>query len=98
MTDCIEALLVLVLLCRNEMEEMGRLYYQLYSRYMLHSNVLTQWAKIKKSVLVDGSMFIAKRIEMNLLHILNLELTKLKLLPIKTTLHTVRLFVVVVRG
>ena len=41
----------------------------------------TQWAKIKKSVLVEGrtgSMFIAELIEMNLLHILNLELTKLK--------------------
>ena len=44
------------------------------------SNSNTQWAKIK-SVLVEGrtgSMFIAKRIEMNLLHILTLELTKLK--------------------
>ena len=40
MADCVEALLVLVLLCRNEMEEMGRLYYQLYSRYMLHSKLL----------------------------------------------------------
>ena len=45
------------------------------------SNSNTQWAKIQKSVLVEGrtgSMCIAKRIEMNLLHILNLELTKLK--------------------
>ncbi|XP_034071752.1 protein ANTAGONIST OF LIKE HETEROCHROMATIN PROTEIN 1-like [Gymnodraco acuticeps] len=40
MADCVEALLVLVLLCRNEMEEMGRLYYQLYSRYMLNSKLL----------------------------------------------------------
>ena len=40
MADCVEALLVLVLLCRNEMEEMGRLYYQLYSRYMLDSKLL----------------------------------------------------------
>ena len=54
------------------------------------SNSNTQWAKIKKWVLVEGrtgSMFIAGLIEMNLLHILNLELTKLKLLPIKTTLN-----------
>ena len=46
--------------------------------------------QIKKLVQVEGrtgSMFIAKLIEMNLLHILNLELTKLKLLPIKTTLN-----------
>ena len=45
------------------------------------SNSNTQWAKIKKWVLVEGrtgSMFIAKLIEMNLLHIFNLELTKLK--------------------
>ena len=45
------------------------------------SNSKTQWAKIKKWVLVEGrtgSMFIAELIEMNLLHILNLELTKLK--------------------
>ena len=45
------------------------------------SNLNTQWAKIKKSVIVEGrtgSMFIAKLIEMNLLHILHLELTKLK--------------------
>ena len=45
------------------------------------SNSNTQWAKIKKSVLVEGrtgSMFIAKLIEMNLLHILNLELTQLQ--------------------
>ena len=51
---------------------------------------LNDRAKIKKSVLVEGrtgSMFIAKRIEMNLLHTINLELTKLKLLPIKTTLN-----------
>ena len=34
-----------------------------------------------------SSMFIAEVIEMNLLHILNLELTKLKLLPIKSTLN-----------
>ena len=54
------------------------------------SNSNTQWAKINKWVLVEGrtgSMFIAKLIEMNLLHIFNLELTKLKLLPIKTTLN-----------
>ena len=45
------------------------------------SNSNTQWAKIKKWVLVEGrtgSTFIAELIEMNLLHILNLELTKLK--------------------
>ncbi|XP_033982816.1 uncharacterized protein LOC117479833 [Trematomus bernacchii] len=43
MADCIEALLVVVLLCRNEMEQMvqmGRLYYQLHSRFMLHSRLL----------------------------------------------------------
>ena len=47
-------------------------------------------SKLKKSVLVEGrigSMFIAELIGMNLLHILNLGLTKLKLLPIKTTLN-----------
>ena len=52
------------------------------------ANSNTQWDKIKKWVLVEGrtgSMFIAELIEMNLLHILNLELTKLQLLPIKTT-------------
>ena len=34
-----------------------------------------------------GSMFIAELIEINLLHIFNLELTKLNWLPIKTTLN-----------